>query len=147
MPVFPTTGRHLGMALSVGAALLAPAHAQLYNKTIQTTYGPVQGFNYFNQSVLQEFFPDTNSSTVAAFLGIPYAADTAYQNRWKPPQPRESWNETLVADAFGDACPGPLSGTLYSEDCLSVNIWTSANSSDAALPVIVWNQVSFPLAE
>ncbi|KAF3771275.1 alpha/beta-hydrolase [Cryphonectria parasitica EP155] len=129
------------LALGVlGAALVAPTRAQLWNKTIQTTYGPVSGYKYFDESVLEDFF-GTTESTVTAFLGIPFAADTSYQNRWKPPQPREVWNETLVADTWGAPCPSK--GTAgYSEDCLNLNIWTSANSSDDKLPVIVWNQGS-----
>ncbi|KAL3493284.1 Alpha/Beta hydrolase protein [Aspergillus germanicus] len=121
-------------------AASAPAHAQLYNKVIQTTYGPVQGFKYFNESTLQANW-NVSSSNVAAFLSIPYAADTSYENRWKPPQPREAWNETLVADTWGPGCPTSY-GTDYSEDCLSVNIWTGANSSADKLPVLVYNQGS-----
>ncbi|KAK8218872.1 carboxylesterase [Phyllosticta capitalensis] len=115
------TGRNIGLALGIGSAFVAPTQAQLYDKVIQTTYGP--------------------DRTVAAFLGIPFAADTAYQNRWKAPQPRESWNKTLIADSFGPPCPSS-SNSGYSEDCLSLNIWTSAKSATDKLPVIVWNQGS-----
>jgi para-nitrobenzyl esterase len=31
-----------------------------------------------------------------------------------------------------------LRGTGMSEDCLSVNVWTPARTSDARLPVYVW---------
>lgn len=89
------------LALSL---LSSPAQAYLYNKTIQTEYGPVQGFKYFNQSTLEKFF-NRSDSNVAAFLGIPFAADTGYQNRWKPPQRRESWNTTFLATDFGPPCP------------------------------------------
>lgn len=134
-------GRNLGLALGLGSALVAPSYAALYNKTIQTTYGPVQGFKYFtNQTELETLF-GVEDSNVACFLGIPFAASTAYENRWKAPQPREPWNETLVADTWGTACPSAsLSGS--GEDCLNLNIWTSANTSDDNLPVIVWNQGS-----
>ncbi|KAH8649814.1 prolyl oligopeptidase-like protein [Xylariales sp. PMI_506] len=134
--------RSFKSALGAGAALLAavPAEAQLYNKTIQTTLGPVMGFKYFDANTTETYF-NTSYSTVAAFLGIPYAADTSYQNRWKPPQPRDPWNETFLATDFGAPCPtNGASG--YSEDCLSVNVWTSANSSSDKLPVLVWNQGS-----
>lgn len=141
MPFTSTARRDLGLALALGSALVAPGQAQLFNQTIQTTLGPVQGFEYFtNQTELETYF-GVSESTVAAFLGIPFAASTAYQNRWKAPQPRTPWNETFVADAFGAPCPSQ--GTAgYSEDCLNLNIWTSANSSDDSLPVIVWNQGS-----
>ncbi|VUC21086.1 unnamed protein product [Clonostachys rosea] len=128
-------------ALSLGAALLAvPINAQLWDKTIQTTYGPVKGFEYFNSSTTEKYF-NTSTSSVTAYLGIPFAADTGYQNRWKPPQPREPWNETLLVTSFGPACPSAGDPTS-SEDCLSLNIWTNANSSSSNLPVLVWNQGS-----
>lgn len=146
MPLTPSSTssparRTLGLALGIGSALVAPAQAQLYNKTIQTTLGPVQGFKYFtNQTALESWF-GVSDSNVAAFLGIPFAADTGYENRWRAPQPRAPWNETLVADAFGAPCPSRgVAG--YSEDCLNLNVWTSANASSDRLPVIVWNQGS-----
>ncbi|TGO57924.1 hypothetical protein BOTNAR_0191g00200 [Botryotinia narcissicola] len=120
---------------------ITPINAQLYNKTIQTTLGPVQGYKYFTANVSEEYF-GVSSSNVAAFLGIPYAADTGYQNRWKPAQPREPWNETLQATSFGPACPTSSASGYVSEDCLSLNLWTNANSSSDKLPVLLWNQGS-----
>jgi carboxylesterase 2 len=65
--------------LALCMALVAlPVQAQLYNKTIQTTYGPVMGYKYFNESTLRTYWNISNSN-VAAFLGIPYAADTGYE--------------------------------------------------------------------
>ncbi|GLI80787.1 hypothetical protein PoHVEF18_009144 [Penicillium ochrochloron] len=116
------------------------AQAQLWDQIIETSYGPVQGYQYFNQSTLEKFF-DISESNVTAFLGIPFAADTGYQNRWKPPQPRERWNQTLKATAFGPACPSNDASDI-SEDCLSLNIWTNAGTANAKLPVMVWNQGS-----
>ncbi|GME65232.1 carboxylesterase [Neofusicoccum parvum] len=118
--------------------------AALYDVPIETEYGTVQGFKYFNSTITQKYFnlPD---SDIAAFLGVPYAANTAYENRWKPAQPRERWNGTLKATEFGPACPIPYQAATYnlSEDCLSVNIWTPATSSNASLPVLVWNYGSW----
>lgn len=91
----------LALALSL---LSSPSQAYLYNQTIQTEYGPVQGFKYFNQSTVEKFF-NRSDSNVAAFLGIPFAADTGYQNRWKPPQRRDPWNATFQATEFGPPCP------------------------------------------
>ncbi|KAJ4363147.1 hypothetical protein N0V83_010267 [Neocucurbitaria cava] len=126
--------------------VLPVTEAQLYDSVIQTSYGPVQGYKYFDNTTLSTYFnstPPTNNN-VAAFLGIPYAASTGYQNRWKAPQPREPWNSTLQADTFGPACPQSARDypNDYSEDCLSLNIWTNAVSKDAGLPVLVWNQGS-----
>jgi carboxylesterase 2 len=124
-------------SLALGATF---AQAQLWDTVIQTSYGPVEGFKYFNQTTLDKYFNGAESN-VAAFLGIPFAADTGYQNRWKAPQPREPWNETLQAKNFGPACPTTTSSDI-SEDCLSLNIWTNAKSASDKLPVMVWNQGS-----
>ncbi|PWY93100.1 carboxylesterase [Aspergillus sclerotioniger CBS 115572] len=125
-------------SVALGAAV---AQAQLWDQVIQTSYGPVKGYKYFtNETALEKYF-GTSESNVTAFLGIPFAADTGYQNRWKAPQPREPWNETLNATSFGPACPSNYA-TEISEDCLSLNIWTNAGSADAKLPVMVWNQGS-----
>jgi carboxylesterase 2 len=124
-------------SLVLGAAV---AQAQLWDKVIQTSYGPVEGYEYFNQSTLDKYFGGAESN-VAAFLGIPFAADTGYQNRWRAPQPREPWNETLKATDFGPACP-TSANSYISEDCLSLNIWTNAKTADSKLPVMVWNQGS-----
>ncbi|KAJ5811392.1 hypothetical protein N7474_007693 [Penicillium riverlandense] len=123
--------------LASGAVI---AQAQLWDNVIETSYGPVQGFQYFNESTLETYF-NISESNVTAFLGIPFAADTGYQNRWKPPQSREPWNKTLKATKFGPACPSSYASDI-SEDCLSLNIWTNAGSTDAKLPVMVWNQGS-----
>ncbi|CAN9260924.1 unnamed protein product [Alternaria alternata] len=128
------------LAALVSISSIVPSHAQLYDQIIQTTYGPVQGYQYFNQSQLETYF-NRSTSYVAAFLGIPYAADTAYENRWKVPQPREPWNETLNASTFGPACPVTHANS-YSEDCLSLNIWTNAATANASHPVLLWNQGS-----
>ncbi|KAJ6029363.1 hypothetical protein N7499_000509 [Penicillium canescens] len=125
------------VSLALGATF---AQAQLWDTVIQTSYGPVEGFKYFNQTTLDKYFNGAESN-VAAFLGIPFAADTGYQNRWKAPQPREPWNETLQAKNFGPACPTSSSSDI-SEDCLSLNIWTNAKSASDKLPVMVWNQGS-----
>ncbi|KAF7931187.1 uncharacterized protein EAE97_009396 [Botrytis byssoidea] len=120
---------------------ITPINTQLYNKTIQTTLGPVQGYKYFAANVSEEYF-GVSSSNVVAFLSIPYAADTGYQNRWKPAQPREPWNDTLQATSFGPACPTSSATGYVSEDCLSLHLWTNANSSNDKLPVLLWNQGS-----
>lgn len=120
--------------------LATAASAQLWDQVIKTSLGPVKGYKYFNQTTLETYF-NRSESNVTAYLGIPFAADTGYQNRWKPPQPREPWNTTLNATTWGPACP--TGGNSYiSEDCLSLNLWTNAGTADDKLPVMVWNQGS-----
>ncbi|EHA19581.1 carboxylesterase [Aspergillus niger ATCC 1015] len=136
----PATGSLVLRGLAALALTVVSAQAQLWNQTIQTSYGPVKGFQYFDQTTLETYF-NVSESNVTAFLGIPYAADTSYGNRWKPPQPRQSWNKTFDAVEFGYTCPTAMSSNS-SEDCLNLNIWTNAGSPDARLPVMVWNQGS-----
>jgi para-nitrobenzyl esterase len=82
---------------------------------------------------------------VKTFKGIPYAKAPVGDLRWKPPQPVESWEGVRQAVKFGCACLQPDImkawgvdyGTL-SEDCLFLNVWTSAKSSEEKRPVMMW---------
>ncbi len=42
---------------------------------------------------------------VTAFKGIPYAASTAGENRWRPPRPVTAWNGIRSAGNYGPFCP------------------------------------------
>ncbi|KAF4781032.1 carboxylesterase [Colletotrichum scovillei] len=82
-------------------------------------------------------FHDASCNSV--FLGIPFAATTAGENRWRAPQDVPKSNATLIATSYGPTCPQAISGTLYSqqdEDCLNLNIW--APSTGENLPVFVY---------
>ena len=80
---------------------------------------------------------------VIAFKGIPYAAPPIGELRWRAPQPAPAWKGIRDASTFGNRClsawdadrePGPP----RSEDCLTLNVWTSATSSREKRPVMVW---------
>src|ERR1700693_1953546 len=82
---------------------------------------------------------------VRTFLGIPYAAPPVGELRWKPPAPAAKWTGVRSATEFGPRCmQGPIFSDMVfrdpgiSEDCLSLNVWTSAQSAEAKLPVMVW---------
>ena len=80
---------------------------------------------------------------VTVYKGIPFAASTAGENRWRPPRPPASWTGVRAADTFGDVCPQTsLSGATIpfpmSEDCLNLNVWTSAAAPGERRPVFVW---------
>ncbi|MFJ9244098.1 carboxylesterase/lipase family protein [Streptomyces sp. NPDC101776] len=84
---------------------------------------------------------------VTVYKGIPYAASTAGENRWRAPRPAPSWQGIRRADTWGAACPQPVTGIAadkippLSEDCLNLNIWTGAGSSPSSRdlrPVFVW---------
>jgi para-nitrobenzyl esterase len=85
------------------------------------------------------------------FRGVPFAAPPVGELRWRAPQPPAAWQGVRQADRFGPICPqhGPQPGSFYhqefylepepqSEDCLYLNIWTGARSSDERRPVMVW---------
>ncbi len=84
---------------------------------------------------------------IHVFKGVPFAATTAGENRWKPPQPVAAWEGVRLSDAFGPECPQApyAAGSMYyrppqpqSEDCLSLNVWTASLEAEARRPVMVW---------
>ena len=77
---------------------------------------------------------------VRIFSGIPYAAPPVGELRWKPPQPIASWKQVRNSTVFGPSCPQPTQQDAgkFSEDCLYLNVWTTAKSPAERLPVMVW---------
>ncbi len=95
---------------------------------------------------------------VQLFKGIPFAADTSGENRWKAPQPVEAWEDVKVCDTWGDqVMQQPASelnpvGSFWgdefyfdeaydpaiSENGLNLNLYTPAKSVDDNLPVLVY---------
>jgi len=77
---------------------------------------------------------------VDSFKAIPYAAPPVGDLRWRPPAPAASWSGARDASAFGPGClQAPHPGVTFSEDCLTLNVWTPANHPPGAkLPVMVW---------
>ncbi|MCR4316078.1 MAG: carboxylesterase family protein [Planctomycetes bacterium] len=90
----------------------------------------------------------SRDGAVRVYKGIPYAAAPVGDLRWKPPAPREPWQGVLECREWGASCPqldmtGPVNEIMdrvgvFSEDCLFLNLWTSARSEEAKLPVMVW---------
>ncbi|KAF3766124.1 alpha/beta-hydrolase, partial [Cryphonectria parasitica EP155] len=75
---------------------------------------------------------------VEAWRGIPYAQSTAGENRFRPPVALDPYDAaaggdaTVVADAFGQICPGTVGravGVAEGEDCLNLNIYRPAGYS------------------
>jgi len=86
------------------------------------------------------------SGGVTSFKGIPYVAPPTGDLRWRPPHTIAPWPGTRPAKDFGPACPqAPILEKRYgikfenkSEDCLTLNVWTAANSPTDRRPVLFW---------
>ncbi|PYH40211.1 carboxylesterase/lipase family protein [Aspergillus saccharolyticus JOP 1030-1] len=126
-------------AATVLYGLSPVASAALYDSVVQTKYGKVQGYPAFNETYNGNL---THWKDITVWKGIPFAATTGGQNRWKAPQPASPWNGTLDAKEFGDVCPSATDGDndyTITEDCLNLNIWSPAHSSSDKLPVVMWS--------
>jgi para-nitrobenzyl esterase len=96
---------------------------------VDTTSGKVEG---------------TVEGELRVFRGIPYAAPTAGEHRFRPPRPVEPWSQIRPAKQFG--CWAPQNDPLTTltgeepgaqgEDCLTLNVWTPA--TEGRRPVMVW---------
>lgn len=92
---------------------------------------------------------------VIAFKGIPYAAPPVGALRWKAPEPPASWEGIRDAFEYGNISVQPQpgknpedfwsreihpTGTEFSmsEDCLYLNVFTSARSEQERLPVLFY---------
>jgi para-nitrobenzyl esterase len=94
----------------------------------------------------------TLPSGVRAFKGIPFGAPPVGELRWKDPQPPATWEGVRKAEQFGNVCMQPSQPSRSpnnvtvdlpdspktSEDCLYLNVWTSANRAGDRQPVMVW---------
>uniref|UniRef100_F6SLK2 Carboxylic ester hydrolase n=1 Tax=Monodelphis domestica TaxID=13616 RepID=F6SLK2_MONDO len=110
---------------------------------VDTEYGKVQG----KQVILQQF-----GKTVKVFLGVPFAKAPLGDLRFAPPQPPEPWDYVKNTTTYPPMCAQiPIGGEIIaklfindfslekSEDCLYLNIYTSADlSTKTKLPVMVW---------
>ena len=77
---------------------------------------------------------------VRIFLGLPYAAPPVGELRWKSPQAVAPWTQVRSHTVFSPSCPQPKQQDAgkFSEDCLYLNVWTTAENPEKRLPVMVW---------
>ncbi|KAI1324459.1 alpha/beta-hydrolase [Xylariaceae sp. FL0255] len=127
--------------IAAGLSFVGPGSAYLYNQTISTKYGLVQGVPALNASCCSYL---EGYESVTVWRGIPFAADTGGANRFRPPQPAAPWNTTLIASDFGPPCPAGTTppGSAdpnVDENCLNLNIWSSANSTSEKRSVMIWS--------
>ena len=120
------------MAVAGLAILSACSKKQATEVTlqVQTKYGILEGFE---------------EDGVKKFLGVPFAQAPVGDLRWKAPQPLQPWEGIRQAKAFGDDPMQPnifgdmqFRGSGRSEDCLYLNIWTTAATTADALPVLIY---------
>lgn len=104
---------------------------QLADNQAQTLNGIVEGVK--------------ERSGIVAYKGIPFGAPPVGNLRWRAPQPVKNWDGVRMADKFGPrAMQRAVFGDMnfrsdgMSEDCLYLNVWTSATAADEKLPVLVY---------
>lgn len=87
-----------------------------------------------------------DNEPVEEYVGIPYAEPPVDKLRFRPPQPKKSWPDTLDATSTRTACPQIemqlviMNNATYTEDCLHLNVWVpeKAMKPGAKQPVLVW---------
>ncbi|MBK8979880.1 MAG: carboxylesterase family protein [Planctomycetes bacterium] len=138
------TVRTLAILSALAASWLTPASARAQAApTARTDAGVVRG----------EWL-DVGGVAVAAFRGIPFAAPPNGPLRFRPPEPVAAWDGERECAAWPKACPQPhaAGGGSFpgqSEDCLYLNVWTTAGAGPetapgaefgrrAPRPVMVW---------
>ena len=97
---------------------------------VKTLYGVLQGFE---------------EDGVKKFLGVPFAQAPVGELRWKAPQSVQAWEGVRSAKQFGNDPMQPnifgdmsFRGSGRSEDCLYLNIWTTASTTADAMPVLIY---------
>ena len=91
---------------------------------------------------------------ITSFKGIPFAAAPTGDNRWRAPQPAAKWEGVYKAFEFAAISMQSPVGVdktdiyarewavdpdiIMNEDCLYLNVWTPACSTEEKLPVFVW---------
>jgi para-nitrobenzyl esterase len=117
--------------LFTGLCVGSAAGQAVERPVVETTDGRVEGL--------------VDSSGIATFRGVPYAAPPVGPRRWRPPQPAEPWTGVRAADRFGPRCmqPRPYGDMVFrsegmSEDCLYLNVWTPGPEPEVGRPVLVY---------
>ena len=126
------TGKLTALVIAGMAMLGACTEKKAADVTLQvkTQYGVLEGFE---------------EDGVKKFLGVPFAQAPVGELRWKAPQPVQSWEGVREAKAFADDPMQPdifgdmnFRGSGRSEDCLYLNIWTTAKTTADSLPVLIY---------
>ncbi|XP_076629794.1 esterase FE4 [Colletes latitarsis] len=76
-----------------------------------------------------------------SFKGIPYAAPNVGPNKFRMPEPADSWGGVYDATKQRSTCPFFCiykNGLVGDEDCLYLNVYTPALDKEARKAVMVW---------
>jgi para-nitrobenzyl esterase len=127
------TTKSFAMLAIAGIAILSACtekKAAEVGLQVKTQYGVLEGFE---------------EDGVKKFLGVPFAQAPVGELRWKAPQAVLPWEGIREAKAFGDDPMQPdifgdmnFRGSGRSEDCLYLNIWTTAATTADGLPVLIY---------
>ncbi|WP_306015271.1 carboxylesterase/lipase family protein [Oceanicaulis sp. MMSF_3324] len=127
------------LAITMSACSSVPEAPDPQDATQRTlSYGDIVGY--------------TADNGAQVWLGLPYAASTAGENRWRAPQPATPFAERFEALTHSEPCPqiinrlstrttGRDAGELFgSEDCLKLDVYapSGAGPDNANRPVMVW---------
>jgi para-nitrobenzyl esterase len=132
------------IVLFVAATLILVSSASAITQPVKTRSGLLKGV-------------PGKSPEVTLFKGIPYAAPPIGNLRWRAPQPVVGWEGVRTADKFSKVCAGQSTKPLdpmpewrkvfppeflaqgeTTEDCLYLNVWTSAKNAQAKQAVFVY---------
>ncbi|KAH7934213.1 hypothetical protein HPB49_023010 [Dermacentor silvarum] len=87
-----------------------------------------------------------DNKAVEEYRGIPFAEPPVGKLRFRPPQPKAPWQDTLDATSGSTACTQvempmvPMGNVTFTEDCLYLNVWVPerAMNPGSKRPVLVW---------
>ena len=99
-------------------------------------------------------FVGTEKNGVLSFKGIPFAKAPIGELRWKAPQSVEASDETFDATSYGKVALQPYASSEpvsqhpenMSEDCLTLNIWTTGNTEKKKPVMFICTAARFPTA-
>ena len=110
---------------------------------VRTASGFVEGALLPREANTAAERKNSQAAPVAVFRGIPYAQPPVAELRFRPPKPAKRWQGSKLTREFAPPCissfglPSEAEATVGAEDCLYLNVWTAARSTEERRPVMV----------